>query len=258
MRRLAGLGLIVCAGALVGTPASAAPGEADLVVAVVSPPDPVVTGEALTYTITVRNDGPEAAHQVRLSDAIPLQTTFLGFSAPQGWTFTVPPVGAGGMVSANRDTVVSGESATFTLTVALGEAALGTIGDTAQVSAASADADTADNTATAATDIAVTAPVCTITGTDGFDVLTGTDGPDVICGLGGNDLISGEGGDDIVYGGPGSDFIEVGSGADTVYGEAGSDFVDAVDEVLGNDTVDGGVGLDLCGTDSGDVVSACP
>ena len=38
--------------------------------------------------------------------------------------------------------------------------------------------------------------VCTISGTEGRDVLVGSPGPDVICGFGGDDLISGLGGAD--------------------------------------------------------------
>ena len=43
--------------------------------------------------------------------------------------------------------------------------------------------------------------VCTITGTDGDDVLVGTEQADVICGLGGNDILHGRAGNDTLNGG---------------------------------------------------------
>jgi hypothetical protein len=46
---------------------------------------------------------------------------------------------------------------------------------------------------------------CTITGTDGNDVLKGTVAPDVICGGAGNDVLIGGPGDDMLVGGPGED-----------------------------------------------------
>jgi len=42
---------------------------------------------------------------------------------------------------------------------------------------------------------------CTITGTDGNDVLKGTVAPDVICGGAGNDVLIGRPGDDMLVGG---------------------------------------------------------
>src|SRR4029450_865912 len=48
------------------------------------PPDPVVAGTDLTYTITVNNAGPDAGPS-ELNDAIPANTTFVSFTAPAGW-----------------------------------------------------------------------------------------------------------------------------------------------------------------------------
>lgn len=62
---------------------------------------------------------------------------------------------------------------------------------------------------------------CTITGTDGDDVLRGRAGDDVICGLGGDDRLSGGKGDDVLYGGRGQDRLNGGAGRDTcLSGEA--------------------------------------
>lgn len=85
-------------------------------------------------------------------------------------------------------------------------------------------------------------PVCTISGTEGPDVLRGTDGDDVICGLGGNDKIFGKGGNDLILAGAGNDTVDAGSGDDTVYGESGDDTLRGQ---VGNDRLFGGADEDL-------------
>ena len=64
---------------------------------------------------------------------------------------------------------------------------------------------------------------CTISGTEGNDVLEGTEEDDVICGLGGNDKIMGLGGNDTLRGGDGKDTLKGGEGDDTLDGGAGTD-----------------------------------
>jgi phosphodiesterase/alkaline phosphatase D-like protein len=111
---------------------------------------------------------------------------------------------------------------------------------------------------------------CTITGTQGPDVLRGTGHADVICGLGGNDRILAAGGNDIVYGGPGNDIVLAGSGNDIVFGGLGRDSLlggtgrDVLMGEGGNDSfstrdrwrdvVDGGWGLDTASRDRRDVL----
>jgi hypothetical protein len=100
---------------------------------------------------------------------------------------------------------------------------------------------------------------CTITGTERADVLKGTRGDDVICGLGGDDrILGGAGGDDLLLGGEGRDRLVGGGGADILRGEGGNDILDARDGIWGNDTADGGEGLDGCSVDRGDVLVSCP
>ena len=118
---------------------------------------------------------------------------------------------------------------------------------------------------------------CTITGTEGSDVIQGTPSDDVICALGGNDVVYGGGGSDIIYGGPGNDEIHGDAGADTIYGDDGNDIIfgDAGDDVIygddvkqaagqvggsdaiyagaGSDSVSGGPGRDLINTGSASV-----
>lgn len=66
---------------------------------------------------------------------------------------------------------------------------------------------------------------CTVTGTDGRDVLHGTRGDDVLCGLAGDDVILGRDGNDIVLGGDGNDILIGGRGDDILHGERGADLL---------------------------------
>jgi hypothetical protein len=81
---------------------------------------------------------------------------------------------------------------------------------------------------------------CTVTGTEGPDVIQGTPGADVICALGGNDTVYGGGGDDRIYGGPGDDQIHGDAGLDTIYGDEGGDLIfgnAGNDQIYGDDIV---------------------
>jgi hypothetical protein len=121
-----------------------------------------------------------------------------------------------------------------------------------------ADTDTSDDIYVKDLGVAPPSAECTITGTNGDDVLKGTPGDDVICGLGGNDTLLGGAGDDVLLGGDGRDNLRGGTGADILRGEAGNDTLTTRDGVSGNDTADGGGGSDRCTTDSGDTVIDCP
>ncbi len=99
---------------------------------------------------------------------------------------------------------------------------------------------------------------CTITGTDGPDVINGTDGDDVICGLGGDDTINAGRGNDIVFAGPGDDTVYGDRGRDILNGEDGNDFIDGgrsndyIDGGAGDDTLDGGSARDTIVGGGGD------
>ena len=62
------------------------------------------------------------------------------------------------------------------------------------------------------------APGCTITGSNGPNVIVGTPGSDFICAYGGNDVIRGLGGNDRILGGGGADRVYGGGGDDRILG----------------------------------------
>jgi hypothetical protein len=82
---------------------------------------------------------------------------------------------------------------------------------------------------------------CTITGTEGKDLLTGTSGDDVICALGGDDVVNAGSGNDVVYGDAGNDTISGGTGEDTLYGDDGDDSLSGGN---GDDVLAAGPGAD--------------
>jgi len=93
---------------LVGSPA-------DLVVTKSGPATANVNGP-IGYTIGVANNGPNAAVNVQLTDALPAGTTFVSLVAPGGWSCTTPTAGTNGTVTCTILSLPVGPNA-FTLNV---------------------------------------------------------------------------------------------------------------------------------------------
>jgi uncharacterized repeat protein (TIGR01451 family) len=117
---------------------------ADLSIVVVDTPDPVPQGGTLTYGITVRNGGPEAATNVTLTDILPGGVEFLSANPSQGTcTGTMAVVCAFGEVTNGAGVAVS-------LQVVAN--AVGPLTNSAAVSG-DHDFNTANNTAAATTTV---------------------------------------------------------------------------------------------------------
>lgn len=58
--------------------------EADLAINLNDSPVPIRRGQPLTYTATVRNEGPDTATRVELADALPSGVDFISAGASQG------------------------------------------------------------------------------------------------------------------------------------------------------------------------------
>jgi uncharacterized repeat protein (TIGR01451 family)/CSLREA domain-containing protein len=109
--------------------------QADLEISKADSPDPVTVGDNLTYTITVTNNGPDAATNVVVTDTLPSGVTFV--SASPGC------VHAAGVVTCNLGTIAVGDSVTITIVVTV--TAPGTISNTATVTSDTLDPNTANN-----------------------------------------------------------------------------------------------------------------
>jgi uncharacterized repeat protein (TIGR01451 family) len=140
--------------------AVAPPFSSDLSITKTDSPDPVTTGNNLTYAVTVTNNGPDTAISVTVTDNLPAETTFVSCSSTGGGV-------CGG--SANNRTVTfpslaSGESETITFVATVNcSVADGTvISDTATVSSVTPDPNPSNNSATVTT--TASNPPPTITG----------------------------------------------------------------------------------------------
>jgi uncharacterized repeat protein (TIGR01451 family) len=177
-------------------------------------PDPAAVGQLLTYSIDVRNAGPDAASRVRLVNDLPSGVVF-DRALPSKGKCSSPT--RAGRVTCALGSLAPG--ADRNVRVGVYPTTNGTI-----TYRANATADQSDATPAGATsDTTVTGTPCTITGSDGDDDLAGTRGSDVICGLGGNDRIFADSGNDRVDGGPGNDLLQGSSGADQLFGRSGDD-----------------------------------
>jgi Ca2+-binding RTX toxin-like protein len=94
----------------------------------------------------------------------------------------------------------------------------------------------------------------------GPDFLEGNEGADVLRGdEGDDDGMYGDEGNDKLFGGPDEDEMEGEEGADELYGGPDDDWIDAADEETADtpDTVNGGLGFDVCIVNQNDRVFNC-
>ena len=139
-------------GGLSNATAFAINGQADLAVTQSFSPSPVGVNGTVTYTITITNNGPGAASQVKLTDDLPTIVSFGSCTASNG--------GVCSGTALNRivsiPSIAAGASATITLTATVGCLDLTgpipqtnvTIINTATVSAATPDPNTLNNIST--------------------------------------------------------------------------------------------------------------
>ena len=119
------------------------PASADVQVTKTDSPDPVIINQNLTYTVTVRNNGPQAAQSVVLTDTLPAGPTFV--------SATAPCTQAAGTVTCNLGTLASGSQTVITIVVT--PTAAGSLTNMATVSSTTADPNAANNTASATTTV---------------------------------------------------------------------------------------------------------
>lgn len=219
---------------------------ADIALATSVTPTPVFFGDAITYTLTITNNGPADAQAVGFS--------FFGSPDPHAPEVFVSATPSAGTCSApTLDTqkhlrpghcdigdIALGRSATVTLVVRYFEARA--FHDTLTVGSSPHDPNAANNAGTFDFTVAMRTTACS-NARDGTELadrtLAGTSFGDLLHGFAGNDVISGLDGADCIFGGAGADKLKGGTGNDKLYGEAGNDYLigDA-----GNDLLIGGPG----------------
>jgi uncharacterized repeat protein (TIGR01451 family) len=242
-------------------------GVADLSIQKTGPSE-VTNGDLIQDTIVVRNQGPDTARNVVVTDPIPIEIVQLNL-------VSVQPIAVCSVDEPNRiiicnlgDVSPSDPQIDIFVTLPTENNFEGVITNIASVSTDSSDPDGTNNSAQAQTtvdpplELFCGLPIeayTVIDGTSGNDKLKGTNGNDLIRGFEGNDKINGKKGNDCIIGGSGNDMIHGGDGDDTIQGNEGDDRIsggkgndtitgdDGDDRIWGgkgNDNIDGGSGDD--------------
>lgn len=143
-RRAAALGSLILVLGLVlssGPAASAAPGDADLVLTQADTPDPANVGDTVTYSVSVLNTGPDPAVDPVVTDTIPAGSTFVSATSADG---SCGAPDGGGTLSCDLDDLADGESAAVQVQVTTTSA--GAAVNRADAESSSPDPVPADNT----------------------------------------------------------------------------------------------------------------
>ena len=77
----------------------------------------VLSGDNLSYTTTVTNNGHDPAINVALLDVLPTGTVFKSLAAPASWTCTTPAVGSAGQISCTTPSIDNQATAQLVLVV---------------------------------------------------------------------------------------------------------------------------------------------
>jgi uncharacterized repeat protein (TIGR01451 family) len=128
------------------------PSGADLSITKSGAPNPVVSGNRLTYTLTVTNNGPQGATGVTVTDALPASLHFNSISSSQGTCMrstATNPQPKGGTVTCSVGDLANGADASITIVVTA--TTPGTVTNTAKVSGNETDPDSSNNSSSATT-----------------------------------------------------------------------------------------------------------
>jgi len=143
------------ANSAVATDVVATAAQADLALTTAATPTTVYSGNDISYTQTVTNNGPAAASAVSFTEATPPNTTFASVSVPAGWSCTTPAVGATGNVNCTNASLASGASADIIIAVNVASTiAAGTITATSSVTSSTTDPYTTNNNTSVVTNVA--------------------------------------------------------------------------------------------------------
>ena len=128
---------------------------ADLALTLTDAPDPVTTAHSLTYTATVRNNGPDTASNVRLTGTLPFAVGFDSATMTSGaCSFQI--VGTSGNITCVVTTLANGATATATiLTTVQGT---GNYAFTMNVTSEATDGNAVNNSATTTTAVVAGPP----------------------------------------------------------------------------------------------------
>jgi uncharacterized repeat protein (TIGR01451 family) len=146
----------------------APPTGADVQITKTDSPDPVLPpGGQITYTITVRNNGPEQATSVQVNDILPGNVTFVSVGAPG--------VHNNGVITASLGTLNNGDSVSFPIVVQT-QNIEGDVSNTATVTTTANDPTPGNNQSTAVTTVRGPRADVSVVITDPSDCAVGAGG----------------------------------------------------------------------------------
>jgi uncharacterized repeat protein (TIGR01451 family) len=114
--------------------------QADLQITKTASPSPITPGTDETYTLAVKNNGPDTAQNVTVSDDLPSEATYA--SSTSGCTQ------AGGKVTCAATSIAPGATTRFAITTHLASSLAHCPSNTATVISTTSDPDTTNNTST--------------------------------------------------------------------------------------------------------------
>jgi uncharacterized repeat protein (TIGR01451 family) len=121
----------------------------------------VASGANLTYSITVKDAGPDTAQQVVVQDTLPSASGFVSETSSQG-SCIIPAPDATGTMTCSLGSIANAGQATITVVVNVKAPAGQSVSDTVSVSPTSSfDPNLANNTATVTTYVAAPTPTTT-------------------------------------------------------------------------------------------------
>ena len=161
--------------------------RADLALTKSAPAAGARSGDQISFVLAVRNDGPDPAVDVVLTDTLSADLVFVS-AAGDGWACA----DSAGTVTCTRGTLTSGASSTVTLVVVAAHG--GSIANTARVGSGTDDPDPADNVGSAtlllagSVDLAISKTASAATFVPGkplsFTIVVRNSGPDDVTGAG--------------------------------------------------------------------------
>jgi uncharacterized repeat protein (TIGR01451 family) len=126
--------------------------SADVAISNQASANPVKSGANLKYQIKVRNNGPDTALNISMTDATPTGTTFVTVSTTAG-SCTAPPVGGTGTVTCTAGSLASLTSITITMEVNVTAPSGSVLKDTAAVTSTTTDPKPNNNSVTVKTNV---------------------------------------------------------------------------------------------------------
>ena len=127
------------------------PPRSDLAVTVTASPDPVLSGQTMTFNVSVANLGPSVADDLVMTDVLPVGTTFVSCTSTHIFaTCTGPAVGSNGTVTGRIGTlepVPGGSAIGFTIRANVTAAPGATLQNNASATSFRPDPNAANNSA---------------------------------------------------------------------------------------------------------------